>query len=66
MTMLSEALSIMDRNTERLMVTELQEAVAAAETKAEVFRLRLSGKTPEEISDRLCLALAKVNEILAD
>lgn len=39
--MLSEALYIMDKNTERLMVTELQEEVAAEKARADAAEVRL-------------------------
>lgn len=75
MSMFSEALYIMDRNTERMMVEEMREemreevksmvaAVTAAETRAEVFRLRLLGKPAEEIAEKLAISLERVIDIL--
>jgi predicted transposase/invertase (TIGR01784 family) len=72
MNMFSEALYIMDRNMERMMVEEWKEAAETAqaqlqesELKAEIFRLRLTGKTPEETAAELSVPIEKVNEILA-
>ena len=80
MNMLSEALYIMDRNMERLMVEELQEAVAVAKEEARqavaaaqaaakkettILRLRLAGKSPEEIAEELSISLEEVNKVLA-
>lgn len=73
--MFSEALYIMDRNMERLMVEEMreklektiatsQEELEAAKTEAEIFRQRLAGSSPEEIADSLSITLDKVNNIL--
>lgn len=90
MNMFSEALYIMDRNMERLMVEELQEevkevkakaAAARAEaraeaeakvqaelqiskTRSEIFRLRLLGKSTDEIAEKLAISSDKVKEVL--
>jgi hypothetical protein len=72
MNMFSEALYIMDRNMERMMVEEWKEAAETAqaqlqesELKAEIFRLHIGGKTPEETAAKLSVPIEKVNEILA-
>lgn len=97
----SEALYIMDHNTERLMVSELQDAVNELRDKVsglqaerntiqterdcmqterdviqmerntiqlerDVFRLRLEGKTAEEISAELSISFDSVKKILED
>lgn len=70
--MFSEALYIMDRNMERLMVEEMREKVESAKAElesarieAEVFRQRLAGSSPEEIADSLSITLDKVNNVLS-
>jgi predicted transposase/invertase (TIGR01784 family) len=65
MHMFSEALYIMDRNMERMMVEEYKTQLQESELKAEIFRLRLNGKTPEETAAELSVSIEKVNEILA-
>lgn len=79
MSMFSEALYIMDRNMERLMVEEMKEEVEAvkaeaeaakaeaeaARTEAEIFRQRLAGSSPAEIADSLCITLNEVNNVLS-
>ena len=67
----SEALYIMDHNTERLMVSELQDAVnelrdkvSGLQTERDVFRLRLKGKAYEEISAELSISFDSVKKIL--
>ncbi|MEY8266051.1 hypothetical protein AALA79_06735 [Lachnospiraceae bacterium 64-25] len=74
----SEALYIMDHNTERLMVSELQDAVNelrdkvsglqaernTIQTERDVFRLRLKGKAYEEISAELSISFDSVKKIL--
>ncbi len=76
--MLSKELYIMDKNMERLMVSQLQEEVTAAKaerdeavakaneiaTKLAVFKLKCQNKTPEEIADRLGLSVEYVNSVL--
>lgn len=71
MRMLSEELYIMDHNTERLMITELQDQLTSTQSELtsvqkqlELFKLRLSGKTPEEIAEMLSMPVEEVNEIL--
>ena len=74
--MFSEALYIMDRNMERLMVEEMREKLEktisssqaeleAARTENEIFRQRLAGNSPEEIADSLSITLDKVNDVLS-
>ena len=74
--MFSEALSIMDRNMERLMVEEMceklektiassQAELEAARTEAEIFRQCLAGSSPHEIADSLSITLDKVNNVLS-
>lgn len=69
--MLSEELYIMDRNTERLMVTELQDEVAALEAekkvlqqKLDIFSLSRQGMSAEQISETLHVAMEMVQEVL--
>lgn len=67
----SEALYIMDHNTERLMVSELRDKVSGLQaerntiqTERDVFRLRLKGKAYEEISAELSISFDSVKKIL--
>ena len=76
--MLSKKLYIMDKNMERLMVSQLQEEVTAekaradaaevkaseAVTKMEIFKLKCQSKTPEEIADKLGLSVEYVDSVL--
>ena len=69
--MLSKELYIMDKNMERLMVSQLQEEVTAAKaerdeavTKMEIFKLKCQSKIPEEIADKLGLSVEYVDSVL--
>ena len=76
--MLSKELYIMDKNMERLMVSQLQDEVSAekaradaaevkaseAVTKMEIFKLKCQNKTLEEIADKLSLSVEYVNSVL--
>lgn len=76
--MFSEELYIMDRNTERLMVTDLQNEVTALhgqnttlrgenkvlQQERDILRLSLQGITAGQIADTLDISLETVNEIL--
>ena len=62
--MFSEELYIMDRNTERLMVTELQDKVAALQQELDIFKLSHQGMAAEQISDSLHISLETVNAVL--
>ena len=76
--MLSKELYIMDKNMERLMVSQLQDEVSAekaradaaevkaseAVTKMEIFKLKCQSKTPEEIADKLGLSVEYVTSVL--
>ena len=76
--MLSKELYIMDKNMERLMVSQLQEEVTAekaradaaevkaseAVTKMEIFKLKCQSKTPTEIADKLGLSVEYVDSVL--
>ena len=71
--MLSKELYIMDKNMERLMVSQLQEEVTAekaradeAEIQRDIFKLHCKGKSPEEISSELKLSIDYVISILND
>ena len=77
-SMLSKELYIMDKNMERLMVSQLQEEVTAAKsradaaevkafeavTKMEIFKLKCQSKTPTEIADKLSLSVEYVDSVL--
>ena len=76
--MLSKELYIMDKNMERLMVSQLQDEVSAekaradaaevkaseAVTKMEIFKLKCQNNPPEEIADKLSLSVKYVNSVL--
>ena len=69
--MLSKELYIMDKNMERLMVSQLQEEVTAekaradeAEIQRDIFKLYCKNKTSEEIADKLSLSVEYVNSVL--
>lgn len=69
--MFSEELYIMDRNTERLMVTELQDENSALKEKVtdlqqelDIFKLNHQGMEAEQISDSLHVSLETVNAVL--
>ena len=76
--MLSKELYIMDKNMERLMVSQLQDEVTAAKaerdevaaerdeaiTKMEIFKLKCQNKTPKEIADKLSLSVEYVDSVL--
>ena len=76
--MLSKELYIMDKNMERLMVSQLQDEVTAAKaerdevaaerdeaiTKMEIFKLKCQNKTLEEIADKLSLSVEYVDSVL--
>ena len=78
--MLSKELYIMDKNMERLMVSQLQEEVTAAkaerdeavtkaheaEAERDIYKLHCKGKSPEEISSELKLSIDYVISILND
>ena len=87
MHMFSEALYIMDHNTERLMVSELRDEVNAVkierdtmrlerdsmqterdtmQSERDIFKLRLKGKTLEEISTELSIDIEKISKILGE
>ena len=70
-TMFSEELYIMDRNTERLMVTELQDENAALlrknkalQQERDILRLSRQNMTAGQIADTLHVSLETVNEVL--
>ena len=69
--MLSKELYIMDKNMERLMVSQLQKEVTAAKARADeaeiqrdIYKLHCKGKRPEEISSELKLSIEYVISIL--
>ncbi|MBD5546439.1 MAG: hypothetical protein HDQ97_03455 [Lachnospiraceae bacterium] len=73
MHMFTEALYIMDRNTERLMVSELQDEVDGLKSRVkvvaaerDVFKLRFKGKIAEEIAEELSISVGRVKEILGE
>ena len=76
--MLSKELYIMDKNMERLMVSQLQDEVTAEKaradeaevrasevvTKMEIFKLKCQNKSPEEIADKLGLSVEYIDSVL--
>ena len=72
--MLSKELYIMDKNMERLMVSQLQAEKARADaaevkaseavTKMEIFKLKCQDNPPEEIADKLSLSVEYVDSVL--